>query len=179
MRGAVVAGVLLGCGLSASACAASSPTAGPAQPPASVTDAPAASAPTAAVPVVDLRDPVAVARLYITERWSYSWTDQSGVIAALTATDVTTPRFAVASHPSEPALRRLLHARDTVSVTITNAGVVDEAPNSASTRFVDVGFTRYESYAGAAGPHSDPGLWQLRLVGGRDGWRVDGVPDGQ
>ena len=128
---------------------------------------------------LDRQDPVAVARRYIELRWTYTWTDRAGVLAAETARAVTTPSFAARSVPTELAVDGVLQAQDSVTVTVTAAGIDGEMPATPTSCYVDVAFTRTETFRGSPGPHPDPSFWQLRLVLFGDGWYVDGVENGQ
>lgn len=155
-----------------------------APPPARVAPTPAPSASSAPPRAelagsLDRRNPASVARRYIQLRWTYTWTDRAGLLAAWAARSVTTAAFAARSVPSSPAVERVVQAEDAVGVTVTAAGVDGEMPASPISRYVDVAFTRMETFRGSTGPHPDAALWQLRLVVSPDGWRVDGVENGQ
>jgi hypothetical protein len=121
---------------------------------------------------------VAVARRYIQLRWTYTWTDPAGVAAAYMARAATTPAFTARSLPSSQVVARVVRAQESAAVAITAAGVDDEMPATPISRYVDVAFTRTETFRGTTGPHPDSALWQLRLVVSQDGWRVDGVEYG-
>lgn len=178
-----VLAVLAGFGVvAATGCGASPAPATP--PPARVAPTPAptaSSAPPRGEPAgsLDRRDPASVARRYIQLRWTYTWTDPPGLVAAWAARTVTTAAFAARSVPSSPAVERVEQAQDAVGVTVTAAGVDGEMPATPMSRYVDVAFTRTETFRGSTGPHPDSTLWQLRLVVSPDGWRVDGVENGQ
>jgi len=142
----------------------------PAQPPA------AASQPggTAAA-AVDYRDPLAVARAYVSLRWTYRWTDPAGYATALSAPQLSTAAFAARSTPDAAALAQLSTAQETSRATVLSAGYSREAPNTATTGYVTTQFAVTATYRGAGSGRTEHHIWSLRLADTAGGWRVDGV----
>jgi len=145
----------------------------PAQPPAAAAQ-PAGTA-AAAVAGVDYRDPLAVARAYVSLRWTYRWTDPAGYATALSAPQLSTAAFAARSTPGAAALAQLRTAQEISKATVLSAGYSREAPNTAITGYVTTQFAVTATYRGAGSGRTEHHIWSLRLADTADGWRVDGV----
>ncbi len=115
-----------------------------------------------------------VARAYLGTRLTYRYDDPAGYRQAVTAPAFTTPAFAARSRPSAAALARLATAQETSAVQVGAAELADEAPHSATTRYVVVHCTTTTTYRGGGG--TTAAAWTVRLVHAPPGqWRVDGV----
>ncbi len=137
--------------------------------------APAADA-AAEAPGVDYQDPLAVARAYLTVRWTYRYTDPASYTTALCAPQLSTPAFAARSAPDPAALAQLRTARESSSATVLSAGYSGEAPSTATTSYVTAQFARTATYRGTASGTTEDHIWSLRLHRTpASGWRVDGV----
>lgn len=137
------------------------------------TPGPAAPAATTVTAGVDYADPQAVAKGYVALRLTYRFDDAAGYTAALTSPAFTTPGFAARSKPSASALARLATSQETSAVQVAGAELANEAPNSASTRYVVVTCTVTTTYRGG---DTTAAAWTLRLLQVAPAqWRVDGV----
>jgi hypothetical protein len=115
-----------------------------------------------------------VARAYLAIRLTYRYDDRAGYRQAVTAPAVTTPAFAARSEPSATALTQLATAQETSTAQVGAAELADEAPHSATTRYVVVHSTTTTTYRGGGG--TTAAAWTVRLVQAPSGqWRVDGV----
>jgi hypothetical protein len=139
--------------------------------------APPGAEPPLVLPGVDYSDPLAVARAYLTARWTYDTRDPAGYLAARTAPGLTTPAFAARSSPGPglPAGGAVGGERSTVEVGTPTPLV--EAPGSPTTAYVQVPFHATVTHPGAPAGQSLASTWQLRLTHqpATGGWRVDGV----
>lgn len=143
---------------------------------------PAAAPPAAhrrrpAVAAVVLQDPLGVARGYVTARNTYRYDDVAGYSAALTVPGYATAAFAARSRPDAAALTRVRTAREVSTVKVLTVQVDGEAPNTATTRYVQVSFTSTLTYRGDGSGRPQRQVWTLRLVQQPHGrWLVDGIP---
>lgn len=138
---------------------------------------PAAHRQRPAVASVVPQDPLGVARGYVTARNTYRYDDVAGYSAALTVPGYATAAFAARSRPDAAALTRVRTAREVSTVQVVAVQVDGEAPNTASTRYVEVSLTSTLTYRGDGSGRPQRQVWTLRLVQQPKGrWRVDGVP---
>jgi hypothetical protein len=138
---------------------------------------PAAHRQRPAVASVVLQDPLGVARGYVSVRNTYRYNDVAGYSAALTATGWTTTGFAARSRPDAAALARVRMAQEVSTVKVVAVRMDGEAPNTATTRYVQVSFTSTLTYRGDGSGRPQRQVWTLRLVQQPHGrWLVDGVP---
>jgi len=138
---------------------------------------PAAHRQRPAVASVVSQDPLGVARGYVTARNTYRYDDVAGYSAALTATGRTTTGFAARSRPDAAALARVRMAQEASTVKVLTVRMDGEAPNTATTRYVQVSFTSTLTYRGDGSGRPQRQVWTLRLVQQPHGrWHVDGVP---
>lgn len=125
-------------------------------------------------PAVNYADPLTVAVGYLDTRLSYRYDDPAGYRQAVTAPAFTTPAFAARSQPTAVALSRLATAQEISAVQVGAAELADEAPHSATTRYVVVHCTTTTAYRGGGGTAAE--AWTVRLLQAPPGqWRVDGV----
>jgi len=130
-----------------------------------------------AVASVVPQDPLGVARGYVTVRNTYRYDNVAGYSAALTATGWTTTRFAARSRPDAAALARVRMAQEVSVVKVLTVRMDGEAPNTATTRYVQVSFTSTLTYRGDGSGRAQRQVWTLRLIQQPHGrWLVDGVP---
>jgi len=138
---------------------------------------PAAHRQRPAVAAVVLQDPLGVARGYVTVRNTYRYDDVTGYVAALTATGWTTTGFAARSRPDAAALARVRMAQEVSVVKVLTVRMDGEAPNTATTRYVQVSFISTLTYRGDGSGRPQRQVWTPRLVQQPHGrWLVDGVP---
>jgi len=122
-------------------------------------------------------DPLASGRTYVSIRNSYRYDDPTGYAVALTAPGYTTAAFAARSRPTPTELVRVRLAQEVSTVRVLTARVDGEAPNTATTRYVDVTFLSTQAYRGDGSGRAQRQVWTLRLLRDHTGrWRVDGVP---
>ena len=122
-------------------------------------------------------DPLASGRTYVSVRNTYRYDDPSGYAVALTAPADTTAAFAARSRPTAAELARVRLAQEVSTVWVLTAQVDGEAPNTATTRYVDVTFLSTQAYRGDGSGQAQRQVWTLRLLRDHTGrWRVDGVP---
>ncbi len=122
-------------------------------------------------------DPLASGRTYVLVRNTYRYDDPAGYAVALTAPGHTTAAFAARSRPTATELARVRLAQQVSTVRLLTARVDGEAPNTATTRYVDVTFLSTQAYRGDGSGQAQRQVWTLRLLRDHTGrWRVDGVP---
>lgn len=128
-------------------------------------------------PSINAHDPLVVASDYVTVRNTYRYDEPAGYAVALTAPAYTTAAFAARSRPSAAELARVRTAQEVSTVRVLTAQVDGEAPNTATSRYVDVAFLNTQAYRGDGSGRPQQELWTLRLLRDHAGrWRVDGVP---
>ena len=121
-------------------------------------------------------DALAVARGYVRTRLTYRHGNPAGLSTAATAPGYSTRALAARTQLAPAALDRLRAAQETSRVSRLAARPADEAPHTASTRYVDVAFAHTVTYRGSGPATSRPAAWTLRLVADRRGrWLVDAV----
>jgi len=121
--------------------------------------------------------PAVLARDYVLARLTYRYDDPTGYAVALTAPAYTTAGFAARSRPTASELARVRLAQEVSTVRVLTARVDGEAPNTATTRYVDVTFLSSQAYRGDGSGRAQRQAWTLRLLRNHTGrWRVDGVP---
>jgi len=124
-----------------------------------------------------LLDPRASGRTYVLVRNTYRYDDPTGYATALTAPAYTTAAFAARSRPTPTELARVRLAQEVSTVRVLTAQVDGEAPNTATTRYVDVTFLSTQAYRGNGSGQAQRQVWTLRLLRDHAGRRrVDGVP---
>jgi len=130
-----------------------------------------------AASAVNHADPIAVAHAYVMVRLTYRFDDAAGYARAVTAPAYTTAAFAARSRVDAQAGARLRAAQEVSTVQVVAVQADGEAPNTASTRYVEVSFTSTLTYSGDGSGRPQRQAWTLRLVQQPKGqWRVDGVP---
>ncbi len=121
--------------------------------------------------------PAVLARDYVLARLTYRYDDPAGYAVALTAPAYTTAAFAARSRPTATELTRVRLAQEVSTVRVLTARVDGEAPNTSTTRYVDVTFLSTQAYRGDGSGQPQRQVWTLRLLRDHAGrWRVDGVP---
>ena len=122
-------------------------------------------------------DPLASGRSYVLVRNTYRYDHPTSYAAALTAPAYTTAAFAARSRPTATELARVRLAQEVSTVRVLTAQVDGEAPNTATTRYIDVTFLGTQAYRGDGSGQAQRRVWTLRLLRGHASrWRVDGVP---
>jgi len=111
-----------------------------------------------------LHAPLAVARSYVSVRNSYRYDDPTGYAVALTAPAYTTAAFAARSRPTATELARVRLAQEVSTFRVLTARVDGEAPNTATTRYVDVTFLGTQAYRGDGSGRVQRQVWTLRLL---------------
>ena len=121
--------------------------------------------------------PAVLARDFVLARLTYRYDDPAGYAVALTAPVYATAAFAARSRPTATELARVRLAQEVSMVRVLTARVDGEAPNTATTRYVDVTFLSTQAYRGDGSGQAQRQVWTLRLLRDHIGrWRVDGVP---
>ncbi len=121
--------------------------------------------------------PAVLAHDYVVARLTYRYDDLTGYAVALTAPAYATAAFAARSRPTATELARVWLAQEVSTVRVLTARVDGEAPNTATTRYVDVTFLGTQAYRGDGSGRAQRQVWTLRLLRDHAGrWRVDGVP---
>jgi hypothetical protein len=139
--------------------------------------APRTSRAKTAASAVNHADPIAVAHIYVMVRLTYRFDDPAGYARAVLAPAYTTVAFAARSRVDSQAGARLRAAQEVSTVKVLTVRVDGEAPNTASTRYVEVSFISTLAYRGDGSGRPQRQVWTLRLVQQPQGrWRVDGVP---
>jgi len=121
--------------------------------------------------------PAVLAHDYVIGRLTYRYDDPAGYAWALTAPGYTTAAFAARSRPTVSELTRMQRAQEVSTVRVLTTQVDGEAPNTATTRYIDVTFLGTQAYRGDGSGQPQRQAWTLRLLRDPAGrWRVDGVP---
>ncbi len=120
--------------------------------------------------------PAVLAHDYVLARLTYRYDDPTGYAVALTAPGYTTAAFAARNRPTATELARVRLAQEVSTVRVLTAQVDGEAPNTATTRYIDVTFLGTQAYRGDGSGQAQRRVWTLRLLRGHASrWRVDGV----
>ena len=110
-------------------------------------------------------------------RLTYRYNDPTGYAQTLTAPGYATAAFAARSRPTATELARVRLAQEVSTARVLTAQVDGEAPNTSTTRYVDVTFLSTQTYRGDGSGQAQRRVWTLRLLRDPAGrWRVDGVP---
>ncbi len=121
--------------------------------------------------------PAVLAHDYVLVRLTYRYNDPTGYAQTLTAPGYATAAFAARSRPTATELARVRLAQEVSTARVLTAQVDGEAPNTSTTRYVDVTFLSTQTYRGDGSGQAQRRVWTLRLLRDPAGrWRVDGVP---
>lgn len=127
-----------------------------------------------AVPRLNYRDPVAVAKAFTAAYYSYDYRHPAALDPVVRVRAYTTPRYLEGLRTLSGVFpRRMTEIKEQARTALRYAAIEPEAPNSPSAAYVTVTYTQDVTDAGR--PVTRPGTWNLRLVRMQGAWRVDGV----